>query len=108
MEIFNTANPIVILVYTIVIAGLIYLSRKKENVFLPIILMAFMIGLLVMHSLIKTPTNDLIRIKFISIAFDLIFLFLSFITYLWVDDIHAKKNNIKSYDNSLSWFWDDI
>ena len=36
---------------------------------------------------------------------DFVFIFLSFISYLWIDEIQAKVENIKSIDNSLDWFW---
>ena len=40
-----------------------------------------------------------------SILVDFVFIFLSFISYLWIDEIQAKVENIKSIDNSLDWFW---
>lgn len=106
--IFNTAEPVVILIYTVVISLTIFLSRKAENPIYPIILVIYTLMLLIIHSTQKTTTDILAKTKYISIAFDLIFLFLSFISYLWIDEINAKKKNFKSYDNSLSWFWDEL
>ncbi|MGN1298660.1 MAG: hypothetical protein ACI4UE_01590 [Candidatus Scatovivens sp.] len=106
--IFNTANPIIILVYTLIISGIIFLSRKSEKTIFPIILTIYMIVLLILHSTLKITDDTLMKTKYISIAFDLIFLFLSFISFLWIDDINARKKNLKSYDNSLSWFWDEL
>ena len=40
-----------------------------------------------------------------SILVDFVFIFLSFISYLWIDDIQAKVEKKKSIDDSLSWFW---
>lgn len=40
-----------------------------------------------------------------SIAVDFGFIFLSFVSYLWVDDIQAKIEKRKSIDDSLNWFW---
>ena len=37
-----------------------------------------------------------------------IFVFLSFISYLWIDDIEAKERKVKSIDNSLEWFWKKV
>ena len=106
--IFNTAEPIVILFYTITISLIIFISRKTEKTIFPIALIVYVLILLIMHSTQKTTTDILVKTKYISIAFDLIFLFLSFISYLWIDEINAKKKNLKSYDNSLSWFWDEL
>ena len=43
-----------------------------------------------------------------SITFDAIMIFLSYVAYLWVDDIEAKEKNKKSIDNSLEWFWKKV
>ena len=43
-----------------------------------------------------------------SATIDLIFIFLSFISYLWVDDIEVKAGKKKSIDNSLEWFWNKV
>lgn len=106
--IFNTSDPVIIILYTLIIAGIIFLSRKVENPTMPVLLIVYTVILLIVHSTIS-PTNEIeTHSKYISIAIDLIFLFLSFISYLWIDDINAKKKNLKNYDNSLSWFWDDL
>jgi len=43
-----------------------------------------------------------------TMIFDLIFILLSFISYLWIDDIEAKVKKKKSIDNSLDWFWNKV
>lgn len=106
--IFNTAEPIVILIYTVIISLIIFLSRKAEKPIYPIALVVYTLILLIMHSTQKTTSDILTKAKYISIAFDLIFLFLSFISFLWIDEINSKKKNLKSYDNSLAWFWDEL
>ncbi len=42
------------------------------------------------------------------IVIDFIFVFISFFSYLWVDDIETKKMGKKSLDNSLEWFWKKV
>ena len=106
--IFNTSNPVIIIFYTLLIAGIIFLSRKTENPIIPVFLIVYAVILLIFHSTISPVNEAETHSKYISIAIDLIFLFLSFISYLWIDDINAKKKNLKNYDNSLSWFWDDL
>ena len=69
------------------------------------------IGCLVLHTvefLIGGLTEDGVAAAIYSIVFDLIFTFLSFISYLWIDDIEAKANKKKIIDNSLDWFWSKI
>ena len=41
----------------------------------------------------------------VSLVVDFVFIFLSFISYLWVDDIQTKVEKKKSIDDSLNWFW---
>lgn len=106
--IFNTANPIVIIIYTLIISGIIFLSKKIEKPIIPALLMTYIIILLILHSTMSITNDTDTRVKYISMAIDLIFLFLSFVSFLWIDDINAKKKNLKNYDNSLSWFWDDL
>lgn len=106
--IFNTSDPVIIIVYTLIISAIIYIGRKTEKAFIPALLMVYVLFLLIYHSTTNAVTDFAIRAKYISIAFDLIFLLLSFISFLWIDDINAKKKNLRNYDNSLSWFWDDL
>ena len=42
------------------------------------------------------------------IAIDLVFVFISFISYLWMDDIEAKERKQKVIDSSLDWFWKKV
>ena len=43
-----------------------------------------------------------------SMVLDFAFIFITFMSYLWVDELEAKKNNKKSIDNSLDWFWKQV
>lgn len=106
--IFNTSDPVIIILYTLIIAGIIFFSRKMENPIMLILLIVYSIILLISHSTMSAMNDIEMHSKYISIAIDLIFLFLSFISYLWIDDVNAKKKKLKNYDNSLSWFWDDL
>lgn len=113
MEILiNTSNPIVILSYTVIAVCMIILGKKLELPILPGTLIAGSIVLLIIHSVTlegAVKSNEvLITQTYMCLAYDFIILLLSFISYLWVDDIVAKKKNKKSYDDSLSWFWDKI
>ena len=107
MEFFNTANPIVIIFYTIVISSIIFLGRKTEKPIFLILLTAYILVILVIHTS-GGITTKFTSSKYVSVVFDLIFLFLSFFGYLWIDDINAKNKNLKNYDSSLSWFWDEL
>ena len=107
----NTSNPLMILAITIIIALVIFVSRKSEMTWPLIIAMVAIIGCLIYHTV---SIDDLqkgseeISTLYHCIACDLIFLLISFMSYLWVDDIMAKNKKLKSYDDSLSWFWDKL
>ena len=51
---------------------------------------------------------ELISTLYKCITFDFLFILMSFISYLWVDDMEARLKKKKSIDNSLDWFWKKI
>lgn len=110
--IFNTANPIMIIAYTLIIALVICFSKKTENAILIIAAIAVIVCMLIYHSItldgLNSAESELISNVYRCIAVDLVLLLLSFISFLWIDDIIAKKKKIKSYDDSLSWFWNKL
>ena len=112
MELFlNTSHPLMILIAVAVIALVIFISRKAEVAWPIIVLMVAITGYLVYHSIRLDQLekgSKLISEAYHCIAWDLIYMLISFISYLWVDDIIAKKKNLKSYDDSLSWFWNKM
>lgn len=108
-NVFFTAEPIAILVITVITVALIALGAKFELPYLPIIIVVYGIGFLVYHTVLLNKAVDVdLPPYYFSIAFDLIILFLGFITYLWVDDMSAKNKKLKSYSDALSWFWDKL
>lgn len=104
-----TSEPITLLIVTLITVILILLGRKTESPIYPVLIVFYSIGFLIYHSvyLNKIDVIETSSIYF-SIAADMIILFLGFISYLWVDDIAAKKRNKKNYSEALSWFWDKI
>lgn len=107
----NTSNPIIVLFYTTIAVAIIIIAKKNEISALPGGLLAFSIIILLIH-VTKLDTPDLpeyiVSELYFCIAYDFILLLLSFISFLWIDDIIAKKKKLKSYDESLDWFWDKL
>ena len=105
-------NSIQIVIITLTTVAVIALARKMEKAFLPGILIIVNLGLLLYHSyLLNSLPQALVEQVsqiYLCLAMDFLWLLISFLGYLWVDDITAIKFNKKSYDNSLSWFWDKI
>ncbi len=107
----NTSNPFIILLYTLIIVGVILVSKSTKSTALLIALIVAVIGLLIFHSVTLEnlqKDSSLISNTYHCIAADLILLLLTFISYLWIDSIRAKAKNIKSYDDSLNWFWNKV
>ncbi len=108
----NTSSPVVIIVLTLLVALIIVLSRKIEKGIFLILFMIIILALLVYHSVYLdslVPEQDiLISQAYHCIAVDLVLLLISFISFLWIDNIVAKDRKIKSYGDSLSWFWEKL
>ena len=108
-NIFFTAEPVMVLMLTMITVSLIVLGRKLELPQLPVIVVIYGLGFLVYHTVSLNHATDVsLSPYYFSIAVDLVMLFLGFITYLWIDDIVAKNKNLKSYSDVLSWFWDKL
>lgn len=112
MPMINFTNPVILLVATLIFVLLLILSKEtKTSIIMAVVLFVF-VALLIIHvvmyitgqGLEQTTISDLT----FTMVFDLIFVLLSFIGYLWVDDIEAKVKKKKSIDNSLNWFWNKV
>ena len=108
-EVFLTSEPITLLVLTIITVILIIVGRKTEKPVFPILIVIATIGLLIYHSVNLSGLDTITASPiYFSIAADMILLFLGYISYLWIDDMAAKNRNLKTYGDSLSWFWEKI
>ena len=112
MPMINFTNPLTLLVVTLIYVLILILSKEtKKSVIAAIMLFAF-VALLIVHTIMyitgDSLTSDVLSDLTFTMVFDLIFVLLSFIAYLWVDDIEAKVKKKKSIDNSLDWFWDKV
>lgn len=112
MPIVDLSNPLNILIAVILYVLVLFLSKeiKRSNV-MCIMLLAFL-TLIAGHCIEYVMTSDATGQTTVAlancIAVDFVFTFLSFIGYLWMDDVEAKDKKIKSIDNSLDWFWKKV
>lgn len=112
MLLLNLTQPLTLLLIALATGLLIFLGQeiKRSSVAL-IPLIAFMLLLIVHVVQVLTLTEEfkyLASTIYKCIAIDFLFILLTFFSYLWIDDLEAKKNNIRSIDNSLDWFWKEI
>ena len=109
LDITNVVTLLLLLLFTVL---LIFLGHQlKKSYITAIPLFAFLL-LLVMH-VIQLMTLS-VEYSYMSstltwcIVLDFAFIFITFLSYLWIDDIEAKATNKKSIDDSLDWFWKEV
>lgn len=105
-------NAFTIIVVTITIVAIIGFARKVEKPIFAGALILLNLALLIYHTYvlnnIPSALEEAVRSTYLCIAMDFLWLLVSFLGYLWIDDITATKFHKKSYDNSMAWFWEKL
>ena len=111
MPIINFSSPITVLLAVILTILVIVLGKEtKRSVFIATMLFVFL-AILIGHAVeffTFKGSEDIYRTLSTSLFIDFVFVFLSFISYLWIDDVQTKLGKRKSIDNSLDWFWSKV
>lgn len=110
MFLLNTTQPLTVLLLLAVTVLLIFLGKEVKKPGIPAIALITFLVILVMHAVqlcIPGYAEYFTTIRY-CIAFELVMILLTFISYLWVDDIASKFYKKKSIDNSLDWFWKQV
>lgn len=112
MFVLNITNPITVLLLVLFAVALIYLGYELKKSYITAIPLFVFLAFLVTHviQLMTLPVefDQYSSILTWCIVLDFMFIFITFVSYLWVDDLEAKKFNKKSIDDSLDWFWKEI
>lgn len=110
MFLIDISSPLSIIIAVILTLCTLLLAKETKNSILMAITLGVFIVLLVMHTIQLTTLSqlDLAGILRNCLIVDFIFILLSYISYLWIDEIETKYKNKKSIDNSLDWFWKKI
>ena len=112
MPFINLSDPFSILVATVLFVLILFIARQMKNKSVLGIMLAVFLTIIVGHTAeLFSITNLSEEIKVIimrSITMDFVFIFISFISFLWIDDIETKEKNLKSINNSLDWFWKKV
>ena len=110
MYIFDLTNPYVLLASLLIYLVLMILGKEFKKSILPAIALFLFLIIVIVYGLQLTWVTEAADKQLIisCIGTDAILIFLSYISYLWVDDIEAKAKNKKSIDNSLDWFWNKV
>ena len=112
MFIFNIADPLTLLLMLVATVLLIFLAQElKKSYIVAMPLFAYLI-LLILHVIqLVTLSEEYAgnaQTLCYCLAIDFLFILITFFSYLWVDDLEAKKMGKKSIDNSLDWFWKNV
>lgn len=110
MHILDLTNPLVLFAALLIYAVLMILGKEFKKSALPAISLFLFLITLAIYGVQMIISQDVETNKYIAscIGYNAVLVFLSYISYLWVDDIEAKEKNKKSIDNSLDWFWSKI
>ena len=95
-----------------VIVCSIFLGHEIKRAVAPAVTLILAIILLVIHSMqLFIFGGNYVEFQGVlstSMLYDFGFILVSYLGYLWIDDIEAKYRNKKSISNSLDWFWSKI
>ncbi len=112
MFLVNVANPWVLLLSLFITICLIYIGKEAKNAYIPMMALVVFLILLVMHGIqfLILPVQYEYMVQPISkcLAVDFIMIFISYVAYMWIDDVETKAKKKKSIDNSLEWFWKNV
>lgn len=108
----NLTDPFWVFMFLILTLCFICLGWREKNSIIALIpLVAFLI-ILVSHflqtTLLAQNYADAMDKISKSMIWDFLFILLSYLSYLWVDELEVKYKNKKSIDNGLSWFWKEV
>ena len=112
MLIFDISNPLTLLLMLAVTVLLIFLAQEvKKSMIVAGVLFVYLVLLITNVAQIATLSEEyryMLETLSRCVVIDFIFVFVSFFSYLWVDDIETKKLCKKSLDDSLDWFWKKV
>lgn len=111
MPMINLTDPITLLIAVVLFVLVLWFSYQSKKSVIPGIMLFVFISIIILHTLeltIGSLTAEGVSVTIRSIVMDLIFILLSFISYLWIDNVEAKLKKKKVIDHSLDWFWSKI
>lgn len=108
MTTIDMTNPLIMLMALLINVLFILLGKEFKKSVLPAISLFIFLSIILFHTIqiFILGGGSVMLTK--SLAYDAIMVLLSYISYLWVDDIEARDKNKKSIDNSLDWFWKKV
>lgn len=113
MFIFDLTNLLTLFLLLVATILLIFLSQEiKKSIVVAIPLFAFLIDL-VIHTIqvltLKQEFSYLYSTLCYNMAIDFIFVLITFLAYLWADEVEAKEFNKKTINSEgINWLWKKV
>ncbi len=105
----DLTNPVILIPTLAILLICVAISKKIKNPYIMLGILALNIGLLLSHFFGMNSENlQNEKSLYYSIAIDFAMLLISFLSYLWIDNIKAKEGGSKVIEDGISWFWDKI
>ena len=109
MFVFNVANPITLILLLAITLILVFLGKETKKGYLTAISLLVFLVLLIWHVgqlLTMEPEFEELKPTLTScLVVDFVMILLSFLSYLWVDELESRTGKKKSFDSGLDWFW---
>ena len=110
MPLINFTNPLTVLLGVVLFVLVLILGKETHKSAIPALMLFAFLAILVGHAIRLFngsfgSDETVYHAITTSLVVDFVFIFLSFVSYLWIDDIQAKVEKKKSIDDSLNWFW---
>lgn len=92
MPIINFANPIHVVVALVLVLLCAFLAQQYKKNTIPCVVLLVFLAILVGHTIELSALNDVTDITpfAVSIAVDEIFIFVSFLFFIWLDKIQVE------------------
>ncbi len=113
MFVFDLTNILTLILVLAATILFIYLSQEiKKSLVVAIPLFAFVIDLIIHTIQVLTLSQEyayLYSKLCYNMALDFIFLLLTFLAYLWADEVEAKAFNKKTINSKgINWLWKQV
>ena len=112
MPFINFTNPITVLIALVLFLLVLFLARHtKKSIIMGVFLFAFLAvitGHVVELTMMGIDEDLTVTTLALCVTVDFVFILISYLSYLWIDDIEAKEMKKRSIDNSLEWFWSKV
>ena len=113
MFIFDLTNLLTLFLVVIATILFIFLSQEiKKSMVSAIPLFAFLVDLII-HTIqlltLKQDLSYLYNTLCLNMAIDYTFLLVTFLAYLWADEVEAREENKKTIDSKgINWLWKKV